>query len=330
MKEILYNIKALRYFGFALFLSLVSSALVAQELEVSVEKTPRKEVKNTFESVWIIDNQTVMVPIKGTLEFDILHRFGVIKSVDAIQDLWGLFAPSNIRLGISYAPINNLNLGIGLTKDHMLADVSAKYAILKQTQDSWAIPVSVTYYGNMSYDARRDPDNSLYRNETDKLKFFNQLIIARKITDKLSVQVAPSLSHQNFVQGYLKQDSVLQGDGTKTVVETKTALMDFDHFAIAFSGRYKLNDGMALIVNYDQPITEHLTNNPNPNFSFGFEFGTSGHAFQIYAGNYSFLSPQRNNLENKHNPFGYTDTKGNKIAGGQFLIGFTITRLWNL
>jgi hypothetical protein len=324
------DIKMFRSFGLILLFGISLSALFAQELEVSVEKAPRKSVKNTFESVWIIDNQTVMVPIKGTLEMDISHRFGVIRPVDAIQDLWGLFAPSNIRLGMSYAPINNLNLGIGLTKDHMLADVSAKYAILKQTQDSWAIPVSVTYYGNMSYDARRDPDGSLYKNETDRLKFFNQLIIARKITDKFSVQVAPSLSHQNFVQGYLRKDSVQLEDGTKKVVETKAALMEFDHFAISFSGRYKLTSGMAFIVNYDQPITKHLTNNPNPNFSFGLEFGTSGHSFQIFAGNYSLLSPQRNNLENHHNPFGYTNASGTKVDGGQFLIGFNITRLWNL
>jgi hypothetical protein len=261
---------------------------------------------------------------------DIMHRFGVIKDVDAVQDLWGLFAPSNIRLGMSYVPIHNLNLGIGLTKDRMLADVSAKYAIIKQTQDSWTIPVSVTYYGNMSYDARRDPDNSLYRNETDRLKFFNQLIIARKINDKLSIQVAPNISHQNVVQGYLRKDSVLQSDGSTKVVDTKAALMEFDHFAIAFSGRYKLTESISFMVNYDQPITKHLTNNPNPNFSFGFEFGTSGHSFQLFAGNYSLLSPQRNNIENNHNPFGYTDAKGNKVAGGQFLIGFNITRLWNL
>ena len=30
-----------------------------------------KPVKNTFQSVWIIDNQTVMVPVKGTFEMDI-------------------------------------------------------------------------------------------------------------------------------------------------------------------------------------------------------------------------------------------------------------------
>ena len=60
-----------------------------------------KPVKNTFQSVWIIDNQTVMVPAKGTLEMDIMHRFGVINK--GYKDLWGFFAPSNIRLVIHFA-----------------------------------------------------------------------------------------------------------------------------------------------------------------------------------------------------------------------------------
>jgi hypothetical protein len=36
----------------------------------------KKPVKNTFENMWILDNQTVMVPIKGTLQMDFMHRFG--------------------------------------------------------------------------------------------------------------------------------------------------------------------------------------------------------------------------------------------------------------
>src|SRR6476620_9146810 len=47
-----------------------------------------KPVKNTFDGVWIIDNQTVMVPIKGTFEFDIQHRFGVWKN--GYDDFFGL------------------------------------------------------------------------------------------------------------------------------------------------------------------------------------------------------------------------------------------------
>ena len=85
---------------------------------------------------------------------------------------------------------------------------------------------------------------------------------------------------------------------------------------------------MAVLVSYDQPITKHATNNPNPNLSFGFEFSTSGHTFQLFMGNYSMLNPGKNNLFNTNNAFDYTQA-GTKYKGGKFLIGFNVTRLWN-
>ncbi len=302
----------------------VCSVGLAQDAEETMDKPARKAVKNTFESVWLIDNQSVMVPIKGTFEFDIQHRFGTVKN--GFEDLYGLFAPSNIRLGVSYVPIDNLNLGIGLTKSNMILDGSAKYAILKQTQDSWAMPVSVSYFGNLSYDLREDEDGTLYKNETDRLRFFNQLIIARKITDKFSVQVAPSISWQNFVYGFYK---VTGTDSSGYEIKEVANEMKHEHIAIAVGGRYKLTESMSLIANYDQPITKHTANNPNPNISFGFEFGTSGHAFQIFAGNYYYLNPQRNNIFNANSPLEYKNVNNNTVKGGNFLIGFNITRLFN-
>jgi hypothetical protein len=279
--------------------------------------TKVKPVKNTFESVWIIDNQTVLVPIKGTFEMDIMHRFGTVQK--GYQDFWGFFAPSNIRLGVSYSPINKLNLGVGITKSNMLWDASAKYSLITQTKGKY--PVSVTYYANAAYDTRKDADNSIFKYQTQRISFFNQLIIARKLTNKLSIQVAPSISHQNSVNGYYtKNDST----GKEVFQEMK-----HDHIAIAVSGRYKLTNVTSLMVNYDQPITKHATHNPNPNLSFGFEFNTSNHSFQLFAGNYSLLNQQRNNLFNANSPFGYTNGEGKKVGGGNFLIGFNITRLWN-
>ena len=268
--------------------------------------TKVKPVKNTFESVWVIDNQSVMVPVAKTFEMDIMHRFGTVDK--GYEDFWGFFAPSNIRLAVSYSPVNKLNLGVGITKGNMLWDASAKYAIMQQTKG--VFPVSITYFGDIGFDTRKDEDGSLFRYKSDRLIFFNQLIIARKISPKLSVQIAPSVSHQNSVYGYYKQ--------VDSATREVAGEMEHNHFAIAFAGRYKLTNVTSILVNVDQPITKHTTNNPNPNISFGFEFSTGSHAFQLFLGNYSLLNPQRNNLYNKNN---YTD--------GKFLIGFNITRLWN-
>jgi hypothetical protein len=281
-------------------LLMIVFLVISATLSFSQEaKKKLKPVKNTFESVWIGDNQTVMVPIKKTLELDIMHRFGTWEK--GYEDFFGLFAPSNIRLGASYSIIKNLNVGVGITKANMLWDASAKYAIIRQTKELY--PVSVTYYTNVSLDTRKE-ENFYYR--SDRLSFFHQLLIARKVTDKISVQVAPSLSHINSVNGYYSEPGKVSPS------------MKHDHIAIAVSGRYKLTETSALFFNYDQPITKHPANNPNPNISAGIEKTTSAHAFQFFAGNYFYMSPQRNNYFN-HNDF----------QKGQYLIGFNITRLWN-
>ena len=291
-------------FLFQTTLKAQDSTRTTEEVAVPAKLKP---AKNTFESIWIIDNQTVMVPIKGTFEMDIMHRFGTLKN--GYSDFWGFFAPSNIRLGFEYVPINNLMIGVSITKANMTWEGYGKYAIIKQMKGKY--PVSVTYFGDVAYDSRKDADKTIFKYWSQRLSFFNQVLIARKITDKLSVQLAPSITHQNSVNGYYtKNDST----GTEIFKE-----MYNDHIAIAVSARYKLKPAMALIVNYDQPITKHNTNNPSPNISFGLELTTSSHAFQFFLGNYGSITPQRNNYFNHNDPH-YI---------GQYLIGFNITRLWN-
>ncbi|MFI5152844.1 MAG: DUF5777 family beta-barrel protein [Chitinophagales bacterium] len=282
-----------------------------------VPEAPAKPrpVKNTFQTSQLIDAQTVMVPVKGTFEADIQHRFASVQG--GYQDLWGIYGSANIRFGFLYTPINNLEIGFGITKVNMLWDGSAKYAIFKQTKDKF--PVSLTYYGNIAVKTVSNPDNVLFTYDSERWSFFNELMIARKINDKLSVQLGFSVSHQNSVHGYYTKSD------TSTVVFQE---QKFNMWAMNFCLKYKLTAGTSFIFDYDQPLTAFALNNPHPNFAFGFEFNTSGHSFQLFAGNYSFLNPQQNSLYNANNPFGYTENS-TKVPGGQFQIGFNITRLWN-
>ena len=258
-----------------------------------------KPVKNTFGSIWVIDNQTVMVPIKGTLEFDIQHRFGTINN--GSKDLYGFFAPSNIRLGINYAPIKKLFVGVGITKERMQIDFNAKYSIVQQTPGK--MPVSICYFGNVVLD---DRNKSNFSNAVDRYSYFNQLIIARKITEKFSAQVAPTFSWFNNVEAYVNSKG-----------EIKNKMYNY-HFSLTVLGRYKITEKSAVLAGYDQPFTHHPTNNPHPNVCFGFETTTSSHAFQIFLTNFGGIVPQSNNMFNQ-----------NDYRNGEFVIGFNITRLWN-
>ncbi|MBN8687374.1 MAG: hypothetical protein J0M10_10155 [Chitinophagales bacterium] len=283
-----------------LSLGLLAGSIQAQDAPAEKAPAKSKPVKNTFGSVWLMDNQTSLVPIKGTLEFDIQHRFGVVNN--GASDLFGLFAPSNIRLGVNYAPVKNLFVGIGITKERNQLDLNAKYALLQQTTDN-KMPVSVTYFGNAVVDTR---NKSNFRYDVHRLSYFNQLIIARKVSEKFSLQVAPSFSWFNNVEAYVDKDGNIQKK------------MKNGHLAISTLGRLKITEKSAIIAGYDQPLTQHTTNNPHPNICFGFETTTSSHAFQVFFGNYYGIVPQSNNMFNK-----------NDFRDGQFVIGFNITRLWN-
>ena len=105
---------------------------------------------------------------------DIQHRFGTVEN--GYEDFWGFFAPSNIRMGFSYYRVNKLNVGIGVTKTTAavipdasisyvsgpLWDASLKYSFFTQTKGKF--PVSLTYYGNMSYNTKKDAEHDIYIN----------------------------------------------------------------------------------------------------------------------------------------------------------------------
>lgn len=285
---------------FVLFFYLFEVGVLVCAQDSAAVKVPSilEPVKKTFIDNLIIDNQTVMVPVKGIFEFVIQHRFGIIKN--GYKDFFGLYASSNIRLGFNYTPIANLQLGFGFTKERMQWDGNVKYAIIKQSKKGgW--PVSATYYGVMSVDTR--PKEGNFVTNTDRISYFNQLIIARKVTKNFSAQVAPGLSWFNNVEGYISSDGSIKP-------KMKNA-----HLAIAIMGSYAVTDKLDIIANYDQPLTWHPTNNPHPNISVGVQIGTSTHTFQIFLGNYQSIVPQTNNFFNQ---FDYTK--------GDFLIGFNITK----
>ncbi|MEK6781058.1 MAG: DUF5777 family beta-barrel protein [Bacteroidota bacterium] len=263
-----------------------------EETEEKKESASKKPAKPAFESPELMDEQSVIVPAAKTLEFDIQHRFGLVNN--GIKDLYGIYAPgANIRLAFSYTPIENLSLGFGYAKYKQYLDFNAKYSILKQRKD-WSIPVSVTYFGDWAIDNRED----IYEEAVHRFSFYNSLIIATRVSDKISIQVTPGISHYNAMD----------------------SLYSHDMIAIGISGRYKFSNQSSIVIGYTQQLTDH--DDPSfdlkPGFTFGWEIATSGHAFQIFATTFQGIIPQENITFNQ-----------NDFTKGEFLIGFNITRLWN-
>jgi hypothetical protein len=283
---------------------ITGAELKAQDSTAAAPVVKKKSyVKNTFEGNFLIDNQTVMVPIKGTFEFDIQHRFGTIDH--QFTDLFGLFSGANMRLGFSYTPIKDLQVGFGANNYNMIVDYSLKYAFVKQTKDG-KIPVSITYFGHAAMDTRAKNDALPIVTTSDRFAFFNQILIARKFTEALSLQGSFNYTHFNNVDGYKDASGVIQ------------PAMKNDHLSFSLGARYKISPKTSIIFNYEQPLTEHYINDVMPNLSLGLDMRSSGHDFQVFFGNYGNTIPSYNSLYNQ-----------NDFSKGQYVIGFNISRLWN-
>ncbi|WP_282159823.1 DUF5777 family beta-barrel protein [Ulvibacterium marinum] len=278
------------YFGLALLFPVL---LLSQKREK--DSVVDKPERPAFESSFIIDNPNNVLFSKNTLEVQMSHRFGLIN--EGTNDMLGFWGPSNIRMGVAYSIHERLTLGFGTTKFNRLQDFNWKVGILNQTR-SGRIPVSVSYYGNFTIDARKRENFSL---DQHRYSYFNQLIIARRFSPKLSMQLAPSISHFNLVESRMRNDVI----------------------GVAFGGRYKISDQTSILWDYSQPFTHHLNGerldiDPEPGISLGFEFATSAHAFQLFITNMNGIVPQQNYMKNT-----------NDFFRGQILFGFNITRNYN-
>jgi len=270
---------------------LCACLLITGNVFTQEEVTKEVPERAAFEASILIDNQTVVTPFKGSFEFQIHHRFG--KMNNGITDIYGIYAPSNIRLGLNYGLSEKIMLGLGTTKDYKLQDFQWKYLILQQTK-SGSMPVSVSYYGNLVLDARNEENFGLADEYSfsHRMSYFNQLIVAKRFNFKYSLQVAPSYFYYNAVEEGMKNGN----------------------FGISAGGRAKVLGGSSIIAEYHKLLTKQPDFESKPNLALGIEFSSATHAFHVFVANYSQIINQRNFLYNT-----------NDFSEGDFLLGFNIT-----
>jgi hypothetical protein len=297
MKKNLFLIQMLAVFSGAFF---SATPVFSQDTEETTQvdstvveepagKDNRPE-RDAFESNYIINTQTVVMPKAKTIEFLIQHRFGKLNSGQF--DMFGLYAPSNIRLGLAYTATDWLQIGIGSTKLNKLQDLNWKASLLKQTR-SGSIPVSVSYFGDVALDVRKD----VFPKFTNRLSYFHQLMVARRINSAISLQLSGTYSYFNILDS------------------AEFPGMKHGNFGASLAGRYKFSPQSSLMLEYSMPFT--ASDKVKPNLGVGYEVATSGHAFQIFVSTFDAILGQQDYMFNK-----------NDFTNKDILIGFNITRLW--
>lgn len=294
---------------FLLLTGFVFSYASAQdEAEEATESYP----VTAFESNYQVDDQTTVVYDKKTLGFAIQHKFGSMSN--GISDFWGIYGSANIRIGLEYVPVKNLQIGAGVTKNKRYTDLNAKYSILKQTSDN-KVPVGLAVYGVLAIDGRGASNfetgtvvDSKGEGTTaedisvgNKVSYFTQVMVSRKFTEWLSVQGAASFTHYNMVK----------------------ATEDHDLIGLHALAKVKISPQSSLTFNYNAPLEiqsiSEQTKVPDykPTLAIGWQISTGPHAFQIYASNAPGMLPMDNMMYNR-----------SKFNSDGIAIGFTITRLW--
>jgi hypothetical protein len=129
--------------------------------------------------------------------------------------------------------------------------------------------------------------------------YYAQAIIGRKLSDKLTLQLTPTIVHQNLVA---------------------TSKDPNDLYSIGLGGRLKLTNRLALTADYYYVINrnEDLQNYYNP-LSIGFDIETGGHVFQLHFTNAIGMNERV-----------FISETINDWANGDIQFGFNISRVFQI
>jgi len=160
------------------------------------------------------------------------------------------------------------------------------------------MPLSVSVLGEIT-DYTQEVPGKPYLNTKYRTAYAAQLLIARKVSSILSLQLVPSYLHYNLVP----------------TVQDKN-----DVFTLGMGGRLKITKRMSINAEYNYlPSNQVVTTKVHNSFSLGWDIETGGHVFQLV------FSNSQSMLETQY----LTGTTGSWGDGGIYF-GFNISRVFNL
>lgn len=232
---------------------------------VEEESSETTFTEATFKGTRLINGHSIETRKKGVLDFIISHRFGTLNG--GSYELWGL-DQADIRLGLEYAVTDQLYIGLGRSSFEKTYDGFVKYRILRQEDGGGGMPISLTLFNSLAIKTLRN--RTVDPSFVQKLASTHQLLIARKMSPKVSLQVMPTLVHKNLI------------------LEEET---NNDAFAIGMGGRVKISQRVALVVEYYYQLQKIVDSTFNP-IAIGFDIETGGHVFQLQFTNARAMVPK--------------------------------------
>ena len=254
----------------------------------------------SFKTTRVVNGHSLENTAHGVLDFKIGHRFGPLNG--GVNEFFGLDG-ATIRLGLDYGATDRLMIGIGRSSYQKTVDGFAKYKFLKQCQEGCSMPISLAVLATSSVTTLQqeqlpwyDPSRTDYF--THRLGHTVQLIVGRKFSERITLQLNPGLVHRNLVSMNEEKNDVIHVSG---------------------AGRVKLSKRVAVNAEYFYVLPDQVAPAFRNSLSMGFDIETGGHVFQLHFTNSTGMF-ERSFI---------TETTDNWSDGG-VRFGFNISRVFTL
>lgn len=283
-----------------LLLVLTVSLFAQDDLMNMLNDSTTKQINYataTFKSTRIINGHSIQMMAPGQLDVRISHRFGRVNL--GPYEFFGL-DQSNMHFSLEYGITKWLMIGVGRGSYEKTYDGFAKYSILRQSTGGRNMPVSVSALTSIAITSMKWADPTRTNYFSSRLSYVGQVMIARKFSQSLSIQLTPTIVHRNLVP---------------------TELDPNDIFSMGAGGRMKLTKRISLNAEYFYMINskKNMSETIYDPFSVGFDIETGGHVFTLLF---------TNSLQMIEKGF-VGQTTGNWLKG-DIHFGFNISRVFTL
>ena len=224
-----------------------------------------------FRSYHVANLATTETLRGGNWLFEISHRFQLPASSGS-RELWGIDGPAWIRLGLAWAPIDRMLLGILRTNNEDNLELNARYRFLEAAVGGVPVHAGVVVGGAWNTDPLPlGADDNAFQG-------YGQLVINALLADRVAVGVSPT-----FIQNPRIHDA-----------EVDQAV------SVGAYGQWYLGDTFSILGEW--VFSEERDDFEYDTGTFGLEIRTRGHHFKLLATNQPALGATQL-LPGSPNPF---------------------------
>lgn len=259
-------------------------------------------VESAFKSLKIVNLESTKLAAKGDFYFIVAHRFGFIDK--GFDDFFGL-DNANTQLKFLYGVNDWLTVHVGRSGFQETYDLAAKYRMYSQKENGF--PVTIVGFNSVAINSELKEEDYPNLKFENRLSYVAQVLISRKFSDKLSLEIAPSVFHENTLRDILDENNAVILPNPQ----------DNTQFAVGLGGRYKLTSRWSVNVDYAAHLNRASQSNYKNPLSIGVDLETGGHVFQMHF----------TNAQAMHET-GYLGQTVGDWSKGEIAFGFNLVRVF--